>query len=84
MQVTDAQVRKLMEEFSRNGRIGLAAMRAGMDPKTASKYISLGKLPSEGPMERNRKKVRVACWSTIRVRARMRKLGIRWDRFRTD
>ncbi len=53
MQVTDAQVRKLMEEMSRHGRVGRAAMRAGMDPKTASKYISLGKLPSEVPMERN-------------------------------
>ena len=51
MQVTDAQVRKLMEEVSRHGKIGLAAIRAGMGRKTASKYISLGKLPSEVPME---------------------------------
>jgi len=42
-----------MEEMSRHGRIGLAAMRAGLDPKTARKYTSLGKLPSEVPMERD-------------------------------
>lgn len=42
-----------MEEFSRHGKIGLAAIRAGMGRKTASKYISLGKMPSEVPMERN-------------------------------
>ena len=53
MQITDAQVRKLMEELSRHGRVGLAAMRAGIDPKTARKYRALGKLPSEVPMERN-------------------------------
>ena len=53
MRVTDAQVRKLMEELARHGRIGLAAMRAGVDPKTARKYRALGKVPSEVPMERN-------------------------------
>lgn len=53
MRVTDAQVRKLMEELARHGRIGLAAMRAGVDPKTARKYRALGKVPSEVPMERS-------------------------------
>lgn len=45
--VTDAQVRKLMEEINTHGRIGHAAMKAGMDRKTARKYIQEAKLPSE-------------------------------------
>jgi len=44
---TDAQVRKLMEEMSRHGKIGKASMKAGMDRKTGRKYIKSGKLPSE-------------------------------------
>ncbi len=36
-----------MEEIEKHGRIGLAAMRAGMDRKTARKYVRTGKLPSE-------------------------------------
>jgi hypothetical protein len=44
---TDAQVRKLMEEMTKHGRIGLAAMRSGVDRKTARKYVAAGKLPSE-------------------------------------
>ena len=47
MGTTDAQVRRLMEEMQRHGAIGLAAMRAGMDRKTARKYVRAGKLPSE-------------------------------------
>lgn len=47
MAATDAQVRKLMEEYQKHGTLGLAAMRAGMDRKTARKYVSEGKLPSE-------------------------------------
>lgn len=46
MRTTDAQVRKLMEEFSRQGKVGLAAVRSGMDRKTARKYLKAGKLPS--------------------------------------
>jgi hypothetical protein len=30
--VTDAQVRKLMEELNKHGKVGLAAVRAGVDP----------------------------------------------------
>lgn len=45
--VSDAQVRKLMEEMSKHGRIGQAAMKAGMDRKSARKYVAAGKLPSE-------------------------------------
>src|SRR4051812_5542077 len=36
-----------MEEMSKHGRIGQAAMKAGMDRKTARKYVADGKLPSE-------------------------------------
>ena len=36
-----------MEELSKQGRIGRAAMKADLDRKTARKYIEAGKLPSE-------------------------------------
>lgn len=47
MQTTDTQVRRLMEEMQRHGGVGLAALRAGMDRKTARKYVRAGKFPSE-------------------------------------
>jgi len=47
VETTDAQVRRVMEEMQKHGGIGLAAMRAGMDRKTARKYVREGKLPSE-------------------------------------
>jgi transposase len=47
LRVKDVQVRKLMEEHSRHGRIGLASLRAGMHRNTGSKYIEAGKVPSE-------------------------------------
>lgn len=36
-----------MEEMSSHGKKGLAALRTGMDRKTARKYLKSGKLPSE-------------------------------------
>jgi len=36
-----------MEEMTKHGEIGRAAMKAGMDRKTARKYIDAAKLPSE-------------------------------------
>jgi len=45
--VSDAQVRRLMEEKAKCGKVGLAALKAGMDRKTARKYLDEGKLPSE-------------------------------------
>lgn len=36
-----------MDEMTKHGQVGLAAMRAGMDRKTARKYLKAGKLPSE-------------------------------------
>ena len=47
MPVTDAQVRKLMEEISKHGKIGRASMMSGMDRKTGRKYLRSGSLPSE-------------------------------------
>lgn len=46
MRTTDAQVRKLMEEITKHGQMGIAALRAGMDRKTARKYVVGGRLPS--------------------------------------
>lgn len=47
MRVTDVQVRKLMEEYSRHGRVGAASLRAGMHRNTGAKYVKAGKVPSE-------------------------------------
>ncbi len=47
METTDAQVRKLMEEYGKHGKIGIAALRSGMHRDTASKYLRERKLPSE-------------------------------------
>lgn len=47
MSVTDVQVRKLMEEMSKTGEVGLSSMKAGMDRKTGRKYLKEGKYPSD-------------------------------------
>lgn len=47
MTATNAQVRKLMSELKKDGQVGKAALRAGMDRKTARKYRDSGLLPSE-------------------------------------
>lgn len=52
MRVTDVQVRKLMEEHTKHGRVGLASLRAGMHRNTGSKYLRAGKVPSELNRER--------------------------------
>lgn len=36
-----------MEEMSKHGKLGRAAMKADMDRKTARKYVAAGKMPSE-------------------------------------
>lgn len=41
-----------MEEMTKHGRIGVAAMKAGMDRKTARKYLESGQLPSEQRKDR--------------------------------
>jgi hypothetical protein len=45
--VSDAQVRKLMDERGKEVGIGVAALRAGMHRNTARRYLEAGKLPSE-------------------------------------
>jgi hypothetical protein len=41
-----------MEEKSKHGQVGLAAIRSGMDRKTARKYLRANKLPSAMTVER--------------------------------
>ncbi len=36
-----------MEEMTKHGKIGVSAMKADMDRKTARRYVAAGKLPSE-------------------------------------
>ena len=45
--VTDQQVRRLFKLVQTENNFGTAAIKAGMDEKTARKYRKLGKLPSE-------------------------------------
>lgn len=45
--VTDQQVRRLMRLMKSEKTTIIAAVKAGMDRKTARKYLKLGKLPSE-------------------------------------
>ena len=45
--VTDQQVRKLMTLKKKGKTLLLSAAKAGMDEKTARKYLRRGKLPSE-------------------------------------
>jgi len=45
--VTDQQVRRLFKLVQREKNFGIAAIKAGMDEKTARRYRKLGKLPSE-------------------------------------
>ena len=45
--VTDQQVRRLFKLNQVEKNFGIAAMKAGMDEKTARKYRGTGKLPSE-------------------------------------
>lgn len=45
--VTDQQVRRLFKLVQTEKNFGIAAMKAGMDEKTARKYRKLGKLPGE-------------------------------------
>jgi hypothetical protein len=50
--VTDQQVRRLFKLVQAEKNFGIAALRAGMDEKTARKYHRLGKLPGELNTER--------------------------------
>jgi len=50
--VTDAQVRRLKRLSKTEERQEIAAAKAGMDPKTARKYLRSGQLPSEQKADR--------------------------------
>src|SRR5689334_6634656 len=66
--VTDAQVRRL-KRLSKTETKEMAAAKAGMDVKTARKYLSDGRLPSEKRPERNwrtRKDAFEKVWEEIR------------------
>jgi hypothetical protein len=52
MRKADQEVCRLMKDYAKYGEIGRAARAAGMDRKTARKYIRTGKLPSELGRER--------------------------------
>lgn len=51
--VTDQQVRRLMRLMKSKSTKAIAALKAGMDRKTARKYIRSGKLPSQIKKEHN-------------------------------
>ena len=46
--VTDQQVRKLMKLIAAGEALTQAALKTGMDPKTARKYRDRGQLPGAG------------------------------------
>ena len=45
--VTDRQIRRLMMLIKKNETLSQASSKAGMDEKTARKYLRAGKLPSQ-------------------------------------
>jgi hypothetical protein len=51
-QATDAQVKELRKGLQQGASLARAAMKAGMDRKTARKYRDRGKLPSENRTDR--------------------------------
>lgn len=51
--VTNAQVRRLKRLSKTEQNQEVAAAKAGMDPKTARKYLRGGQLPSDSKMDRN-------------------------------
>ena len=47
MLITDQQFQRLMKTYNQSGVLGRAAMKAGVDPKTARRYIRAGQGPQE-------------------------------------
>ena len=67
--VTDQQVRRLFKLIQSEKNFGIAAMKAGMDEKTARKYRNKGRLPSELKKEhtwRTRKDPFADVWDGIK------------------
>ena len=52
--ITDNQARKLMKYIQEKRSLAVAAIKSGMDEKTARKYRDIGKLPSELKAEQTR------------------------------
>jgi len=51
--ITDQQVRKLMKNYQKSGgNLSIAAAKAGMDRKTARRWLNSGELPSQKNCER--------------------------------
>ena len=70
MAVTDQQVRKFMSEYQKMGKLEKAALRAGLDRKTARKYLGSGQLPSQDATVhdwRTRPDPFAAHWSEVEV-----------------
>jgi len=53
MIITEKQYQRLMNEFKNSGILQDAAMKAGMDRKTARRYVKAGKSPTEMMGKRN-------------------------------
>jgi hypothetical protein len=67
--VTDQQVRRLFKLIQSEKNFGIAAMKAGMDEKTARKYREHGRLPSELKQEhtwKTRKDAFAGVWDGIK------------------
>lgn len=67
--VTDQQVRRLFKLIKTEDNFGIAAMKSGMDEKTARKYRRNGKLPSELKQEhtwRTRKNPFEDAWENMK------------------
>ena len=68
--VTDQQVRRLFKLVQTND-FGTASAKAGMDEKTARKYVDLGKIPSDIKKEhdwRTREDPFLEVWSDIQLK----------------
>lgn len=66
--ITDKQVRRLMKLIQKEKTLAIASSKAGMDEKTARKYLTNGKLPSQCRIEhdwRTRKNPFEEEWSDI-------------------
>lgn len=69
--VKDQQVRRLMKLMQKERTKAIAAAKAGMDEKTARKYVRLGKLPSEIKGEhswRTREDPFADVWAEVKVK----------------
>ena len=80
MRAKDAQVRKLMEEKSKHGKVGRAAMMAGMDRKRAEKYLRLRwrrwRKEGDGSTELQKRHLAPVDETTVKVLTSFHNMGI--------